>query len=713
MYRIRSASGNEVSYNSLEEFSAAVRRGEVHPEDEIFHTRANRWLDVKSHPHYRSATHFHGPEPTAAAAPRAPAQRPAPVQMPGQSAPAPSATSSRAQVFERPVIRSAPQTTVRPQLQPAPAAPVPASEPVTPPRPEASAAVAPNPEAPERYVRPKKSKELAFIDLGDPAPPAKPKAVAAEPEPRAPVAPPKPEAKAEPRPAAAPSAAAAPAPSAPAAVAPPAAAAGAPAAPVAATPRAAAPPTGPGSEVEFLVMDGGIESPVRTSAGQKAVPEDLDLLFNAPMPQAPDQNAPARGITVVGVPPKGAPTQRSGKVPAVHVEAPARAATAPTETITASAPAKATAHSKAAEPTAVAARRVEIEPADLDIPAGPLVEPPVHPVASAPAFQAMSPRPNALLLGGGIALLAVVGALLAWRPWKGGSTAAAPAEQRSQPTAPRLVGAPAPTPIRGPTTSGAAANNGRPIKPGATGKAAEGANSSSSADTGGEEEVIAAAKPTFRTDVAVNAVADLKVGADVGSRAAGPSASPSQLVERLVNAERQAQQELNRSLASAGFRNVLATGRLSSASGVGAARSAWSTGADAIRQYRGRLARLESAYEDSVLSAQRAQRWSGGEITAWATRQSLAEPAETSQLADLMFSQVNEGLDILAALDGEYTIKGDEITFKNATSATRYTSIRGWVAQRTSTWASIPESARPYSVTVILHALGDGLPAVR
>ena len=32
-------------------------------------------------------------------------------------------------------------------------------------------------------------------------------------------------------------------------------------------------------------------------------------------------------------------------------------------------------------------------------------------------------------------------------------------------------------------------------------------------------------------------------------------------------------------------------------------------GADAIRQYRGKIARLESAYEDSVLSAQRAKRW--------------------------------------------------------------------------------------------------------
>src|SRR5574338_1397973 len=139
MYRIRSASGNEVSYNSLEEFSAAVRRGEVHPEDEIFHTRANRWLDVKSHPHYRSANTWHHHEPAAAAtAPRAPGAPGAVSPSPARSNPAGSA--SNAQVFERPVIRNSPQTTVRPQLQPA--APAPAA-----PEPKAEAPVVPKPEA--------------------------------------------------------------------------------------------------------------------------------------------------------------------------------------------------------------------------------------------------------------------------------------------------------------------------------------------------------------------------------------------------------------------------------------------------------------------------------------------------------------------------------------------------------------------------------------
>jgi hypothetical protein len=339
--------------------------------------------------------------------------------------------------------------------------------------------------------------------------------------------------------------------------------------------------------------------------------------------------------------------------------------------------------------------------------------PAAHPLHTPHPAQGKS---NAMLFGGGLAILAVAGTLLAWRPWKDGASVS---EANAQPTAPiqqaapapalagpAMVGAPSPTPIRSTTTTAGATT---PTKPGA-GKPGEAvpANTDSAAD----DQVIAVSQPSFRADVAMPGAVDLNLGSPDRAKSAVVT-SPTELVRRMVTAERLAQQELNSKLASAGFRNLLSSDHLNSASGVGSARSAWTAGADAVRQYRGRIARLESAYEDSVLSAQRAQRWSSEEMRAWASRQSLAEPAESSQLADLMFSQVNEGLEILAALSGEYTVKGPLITFKNATSATRYTSIRGWVEQRTSTWTGIPETARPYSVTVILHALGEGFPAAQ
>lgn len=654
MYRIRSASGNEVTYNSLEEFSAAVRRGEVHPEDEIFHTRANRWLDVKSHPHYRSATTWQHHEP-AAAAPAAAPSRPSP--------PGGTATSS-ARVFERPVVRTAPQTTVRPQLQAAPTpAPAPAPAPVA-----------------EVEPRPRKSKELEFIDVGN-VPGTKPAAVTqevpkVESKPAPPVAKP---VAAAPAPAPAPPPAPAPAPKA--APAPPQAQA-APAAPP-------APAATPATEVEFLVMDGGIESPVRTSAGYKTVPEDLGLLFDAPLPQDPSNAAaPTRGTAVAGAPPKPV-------VPASGSRAADRTSGAAGDA-----------------PNALAGEG-SIDSDEMEIPPSTLLEaPPAEPEAHPAPTRKPASGSNTMLFGGGAAIVVVAAGLLAWRPWKSGTPAEpglTPAVAAAQPaTAPspapsstQLVGAPAPTPIRTQSSATVPATK--------AGKATDSALAPKS-DSAGDDEVIAVSKPSFKTDLAVPAPTDFAVNTATGSTA---TASPSELVRRLTAAERQAQQELNGRLAAAGFRNLLSSERLSNTSGVGTSRTAWGAGADAIRQYRGKIARLESAYEDSVLSAQRAKRWSGEDMRAWASRPSLAEPTETSQLADLMFSQVNEGLEILAALSGEYTVKGQAISFKNAASATRYTSIRGWVEQRMSAWAGIPESARPYSVTAILHALGDGFPAVQ
>src|SRR6266850_1474099 len=280
MYRIRKAAGTEAVYNSLEEFTSAVRRGEVHPEDEIFHTRANRWLDVKSHPHYRTAIAPHGhesgqaaPAPVqsapAAPAPRSPAPpRPASIPAPGSS------PSSRAQVFERPVVRPTPppQTTVRAQLQAAPG-----------PKAEAPVAVTTKPEPPAqpRYGPPQKSNEITYLDLSNaPKSPRQNAAVVEAPKPS--VA--SPEVKPEPKPQV----------------------------------QAAHPSVegGLGTELEFLVMDDGIESPARSSAGHKMVPEDLDLLFEAPLPQPEGSTpAPERGVTVAGVPPKSPAINRSGTVP--------------------------------------------------------------------------------------------------------------------------------------------------------------------------------------------------------------------------------------------------------------------------------------------------------------------------------------------------------------------------------------------------------------
>ena len=55
MYRIRLASGDETTYQSMDEFAAALHGGTVTAGALIYHQRADRWLSVTNHPHYQIA----------------------------------------------------------------------------------------------------------------------------------------------------------------------------------------------------------------------------------------------------------------------------------------------------------------------------------------------------------------------------------------------------------------------------------------------------------------------------------------------------------------------------------------------------------------------------------------------------------------------------------------------------------------------------------
>jgi len=652
MYRIRTAEGNETVYDSLEAFSAAVRRGAVTPDDEIFHTRAGRWLDIKSHPHYRSALTLNGGAAPAGVGAMAAETGPRP------AAPAPAvapATAPRPVTAERP---SSPQTVYRNQLTPA---------------------------------QPK-TKELTFIDIdGTIVPPEKsatlipvrkptPRPVPRTTPPPAPAAKPKPETQQ------------------------------------------------PAAGSDFLVMDGGIESPVRNSSGHRTVTDDLDVLFDAPLPPVPPAAPPKPAGTQVAMGPLKSPAPAPAPAPRPAAAAPApapaaasvarkdekkevKAATAPV--VGATTPVTTVpAVTVAAAPAAAAPKPAPVAAEDLDIPGGPLVEAEPAPLVATPIVAA--PRPNRALIAAGIAAVLVTGALLLWRPWQSGSPTSDVAAQ----TGPAgldssAAGAMAAPVTPGPGTAPAAAATAAPapaIKPVAAIGPAPVPGAETPADEP-KEEIVAALRPNFRAD-AVISTADI----GLGSAATGPATvaiAPSELARRAEAAERSAQQDLGVKLGSAGFRSLLAPTRIGSAEGAASARNAWIAGADAIRQYRARIGRVHKAYEDSMLMSQRAERWPVQEMRAWGARQSLAEPGDVTQLADLMFSQITEALDLLAALGGQYEIRSGTISFRSPGAETRYTAIRNWVEQRMHTWSATPATARPHSVNMILQALGDGLPPVK
>ena len=158
---------------------------------------------------------------------------------------------------------------------------------------------------------------------------------------------------------------------------------------------------------------------------------------------------------------------------------------------------------------------------------------------------------------------------------------------------------------------------------------------------------------------------------------------------------------------------IFSASRLSSSEGITDAASAWSAGSEAIAQYRTRVARIEKAYDDSVLASQRSGKWPPNELRAWAGRTSFVEPTDLTQASDLMFKQVSEVLALLDKQQGAFEVKGGAFAFRDLSLKQEYNAKRIWIAQRMDSWSSMPESARPLTVTQILKALGDGLPGVR
>jgi hypothetical protein len=53
MFLVELKSGKEEVYRSLEDFTAAIRRGEVSARSRIYHRAASMWIPVTLHPHYR------------------------------------------------------------------------------------------------------------------------------------------------------------------------------------------------------------------------------------------------------------------------------------------------------------------------------------------------------------------------------------------------------------------------------------------------------------------------------------------------------------------------------------------------------------------------------------------------------------------------------------------------------------------------------------
>jgi len=449
----------------------------------------------------------------------------------------------------------------------------------------------------------------------------------------------------------------------------------------------------------FLVMSSGLDSPLRTAGGSRATtrtPEpraevnthDVVRVMPrvavppAPPPVASDpaDAAPAKAVQVEAAPVEATPA--ANRPAPVMPPAPIEKAAPPLE--------------KAAPPPAAAAQ-IEVPKPEPTVAAAPAPEPQSVPATvrrehhAGDAWTSSSPEApghgsrRPFLIGGAIAGVAALVTLVIWRPWTTDPTASIAAQ-----TVPAASAPVRDTMLQEFAAAVVAAAAAQPPEPA---KAPE-------------PRVLAAVSPDLGIDVGVPA-AEIDLS---GTPTVNPttSLSPSEIARRLTAAEVRARADLDRSLGA--FSDLLTPERLATPEAVKATRATWVASGDAIRAYRSTIARLESAYNDSLLVAQRARKWPASELRAWSARPTYSEPAETSQIADLMVDQVAEGLDLLIASGGKYQFKNGRIQFAAPSDAARYSIIQSWVSNRRQQWVSMPASTRPATIGLLLKAVGDGLP---
>jgi hypothetical protein len=428
------------------------------------------------------------------------------------------------------------------------------------------------------------------------------------------------------------------------------------------------------AEDGFMVMSSGLDSPIRTAGGSRATAETRE-------PQTmPKHRDSVRVMPRVAVPTAAPPVAAA---PIVREPAPAAA------------PIAAEQPRPQAVPVAMPQARVaeSIAPPSPAVVPVPARAPESHETESTETWTSASPEapgrgsPKSFLIGGAVAAALAIVALLIWRPWSVDSMESIAAQTAPEATAP----APAPDTLlqefAASVVAATAAQPPAPLKP-------------------PEPKVLPAVRPDLRLDGSVPAAEIDLYSAPTTSPVV--SLPPSEIARRVAAAEAQARADLDRKLGA--FTDLFTPTRLATLEAVRSTRASWVASGDVIRSYRATIARLESAYGDSLLGAQRAQKWPASELSAWSARPSYAEPAETSQIGDLMVDQVAEGLDLLAASSGQYQIKNGRIHFTAANNAARYSVIQIWVSNRTQQWEAMPASTRPATITLLMKALGEGLP---
>lgn len=178
------------------------------------------------------------------------------------------------------------------------------------------------------------------------------------------------------------------------------------------------------------------------------------------------------------------------------------------------------------------------------------------------------------------------------------------------------------------------------------------------------------------------------------------------LVARYEAARDSVESRLETGMRVARLARLFSASRLNPNGGVMDTRMSLAGAANFIRVYHRQQAVVERAYEDTVTTLAREQRWSPKKVRAWYSRAGRREAPNLELLSSSLLSSIDSVLGVLDAQAGAYKIRGTAIAFEDPRAGQAYGTLRRRIDQQIDAAIAAGAATSPGPAGLLLQAIG-------
>jgi hypothetical protein len=191
-----------------------------------------------------------------------------------------------------------------------------------------------------------------------------------------------------------------------------------------------------------------------------------------------------------------------------------------------------------------------------------------------------------------------------------------------------------------------------------------------------------------------------------GTGTAANSGSLDALLTRYQAAHDSARTRLETGLRVARLSRLFASSRLSPSGGVTDTRMSLAGAGNFIRVFREQQAIIEAAYQDSVTTLAKENRWSPKKIREWYSRPAQVEPPTLKLLGETLLASIDTLLGVLDTQAGAYKIRGSAIAFEDPNAGQAYGTLRRKIREQVDAVIAAGGTTSSGPAALLLQAIG-------